>query len=334
MKKTKIGIIGLGGIAQVIHLPILNKIKDVEIVAICDKELPKARTLAQKHGVKSFYKDPEEMLKMEDSIEAVLIATNTDAHKDIAIKALNAGKDVLVERPIARNYDEAKAVVDSAKRKKRKLMVGMNSRFRNDVIFAKNFIKEKELGEIYHIRAGWLKAKSSDKKWFTEKEKSGGGVLLDNGIAMLDMGLWMLDFPEIKSVSAVNYYHNSKSVEDTNLSMIRFKNGSTLSIEVSWSMLTNDFFYCDAFGTSGSSKINPLKIYKKMSGSLLDITPKNVKMPSNLFKSSYELELNSFIAAVQGKGKLFSTGEDALKVMDIIEKIYESAKKQKEIICK
>ena len=113
MKKTKIGIIGLGGIAQVIHLPILNKIKDVEIVAICDKELPKARTLAQKHGIKSFYKDPEEMLKKEDSIEAVLIATNTDAHKDIAIKALNASKDVLVERPIARNYDEAKAVVDS-----------------------------------------------------------------------------------------------------------------------------------------------------------------------------------------------------------------------------
>lgn len=299
MKKTKIGIIGLGGISQVIHLPILSKFKDIEIVSICDMDYSKAKTLAHKHGIKSYYKSPDDMLKNEEQIEAVLVATNTDAHKDIAIKSINAGKDVLVERPLARNYDEAKDVVNVAKKRKRKLMVGMNNRFRTDVIFARNFIREKELGDIYYIKAGWLKAKSSDKKWSTEKDKSGGGVMLDNGIAILDIGLWMLGFPEIKSVSAITYYHNTKSVEDTCIATIKFKNGSLLSMESSWSMLSNDFFYCDVYGTTGSTRINPLKIHKKCREVCLTSLRKMLKchqislravMSSNYLRSSLQFK--------------------------------------------
>ncbi|MEZ4691479.1 MAG: Gfo/Idh/MocA family oxidoreductase [Ignavibacteria bacterium] len=108
----------------------------------------------------------------------------------------------------------------------------MNNRFRNDMMLQRTFTKAKELGEIFYIKAGWIKPQSSNQKWMLEKEKSGGGVFLDNGIAMLDLALWLLDFPEAKSVTASNYSHYTKSVEDSSIAMIKFKNNTTLTIEV------------------------------------------------------------------------------------------------------
>jgi predicted dehydrogenase len=334
MEKLKAAVVGLGGIAQIIHLPLLLKMNDVEITALCDRDFSKSKNLARKFNIKNYYREVDKMLDENPEISAVIIAATTDAHKDIAIKCLEAGKDILVERPLARNYKEASLIIEAAKKSKRKLMVGMNNRFRHDVMLQRSFVRANEIGEIFYVKTGWLKSPSSGQKWFVEKDKSGGGVLLDNGIAMLDMGLWMLGFPDIKSVSAVNYSHNTKSVEDSNFTLIKFKNGSTLTLEVSWSLLRDEFFYCNVFGKEGSSSINPLRIFKKMEGNLFNITPKNIKIPANMFKASYELELKHFIGTVRGENKLIASGEDALKVMQIIDNIYKSAKMGKEIIFK
>lgn len=334
MEKLKAAVVGLGGIAQIIHLPLLLKMNDVEITALCDTDFSKSRNLARKYSIKNFYREVDKLLEENPEISAVIIAATTDAHKDVAIKCLEAGKDILVERPLARNFKEASAIVEAAKKNKRKLMVGMNNRFRHDVMLQRSFVRANEIGEIFYVKTGWLKSPSSGEKWFIEKDKSGGGVLLDNGIAMLDMGLWMLGFPDIKSVSAANYHHNTKSVEDSNFTLIKFKNGSTLTLEVSWSLLRDEFFYCNVFGKEGSSSINPLRIFKKMEGNLFNITPKNIKIPANMFKASYELELKHFIGTVRGENKLAASGDDALKVMQIIDSIYKSAKLGKEIIFK
>ncbi|HMS64632.1 MAG TPA: Gfo/Idh/MocA family oxidoreductase [Ignavibacteria bacterium] len=335
MTKTKIGIVGLGGVAQIIHLPILSKMEDVEIVAVCDSEYSKAKNIAAKYNVSKHYKDVDKMLEENPEMSAVIISTQTNTHKDIAIKCLEADKDILVEKPIARNLKEAKEIVDTAKKYKKKVMVGMNNRFRNDIMMQRTFTKAKEIGEVFYIKAGWVKPQSSNQRWVLEKEKSGGGVFVDNGIAMLDLGLWIFGFPEVNSVTATNYFHNTKSVEDSSIVMIRFKNKSTMTIEVSWSLLREgELFYCNVYGKEGSSAINPFKIYKRMEGNLYNITPKKIVTPANVYKKSYEYELQHFVGALKGNNNIISTGEDALKVMEIVDAIYRSAKANKEIILK
>ena len=117
--------------------------------------------------------------------------------------------------------------------------------------------------------------------------------------------------------------------------MIKFKNNTTLTIEASWSLLREgELFYCNVYGKEGSSSINPFKIYKRMDGELYNITPKKIVTPSNVFKKSYEYELKHFVGAVAGKHNIISNGDDALKVMEIVDAVYKSAKAGKEIIFK
>ena len=335
MSKVKLAIVGLGGIAQVIHMPILSRMEEVEITAVCDSDLSKCKNIASRYNVGKYYKDIEKMLEENPEISAVIIAAQTNVHKDISIKCLQAEKDILIEKPIARNYKEAKEILDAAKLYKKKIMVAMNNRFRNDMMMQRTFTKAKELGDVFYIKAGWVKPQSSNQKWMLEKDKAGGGVFLDNGIAMLDIGMWLLGFPEVKSVSAMNYFHNTKSVEDSSIAMIKFKNNTTLTIEASWSLLREgELFYCNVYGKEGSSSINPFKIYKRMDGELYNITPKKIVTPSNVFKKSYEYELKHFVGAVAGKHNIISNGDDALKVMEIVDAVYKSAKAGKEIIIK
>ncbi len=335
MEKTKLGIVGLGGIAQVIHLPVLSKMNGVEISAVCDTDRQKCKKIASKYGVKKHYREVSEMLEGSPELHAVIIAAQTNAHKEISIECLNAGKDILVEKPVARNYKEAKEIVDCAKKNKRRVMVAMNNRFRNDMMMQRTFTKAKEIGEVFYVKTGWVKPQSSNQKWIFEKEKAGGGVFLDNGIAMLDLGMWLLSFPEVQSVSSTNYFHNTNSVEDSSISMVKFKNGTLLTIEASWSLLREgELFYCNVYGKEGSSSINPFRIFKRMDGTLYNITPKKIAMPSNVFKKSYEYELQHFVGAVRGNHNIISSGEDALKVMQIVDAVYKSAKTGKEIIFK
>jgi predicted dehydrogenase len=313
----------------------LLKLKEIEIEAVCDKDLGKAKRIAKKHSIKKFYKKTEDLLSENPDINAVIIATPTDTHLDISTKCLEAGKNILVEKPVARDYKETAKIVEAAEKNNKILMVGMNNRFRNDVMLQRTFIKSKEIGNVFYVKTGWLKMKSSAEKWFTEREKAGGGVFIDNGIAMLDLGMWMMDFPEVKSVSAVNYYHNTKTVEDSNFALIKFKNGSALTIEVSWSFLrSKEFYYCNVYGTSGSTSINPLRILKKMDSELFDITPKTIKLSPHEIKSSYEFELKYFISMVNRKNALLSTGREAMSVMQVVDSVYKSAKLGKEIIFK
>ncbi|MFA5010479.1 MAG: Gfo/Idh/MocA family oxidoreductase [Ignavibacteria bacterium] len=335
MEKTKLAVIGLGSISQVMHLPILNKIKEAELTAICDKNNSKFKNISKKYSGAKAYKDVSLLLHENPDIDGVVIATRTDDHMETAIKCIEAGKHILVEKPIGLNAVEAAKIVEAGEKNKKIVMVGMNNRFRTDAMLEKSFVRAKELGDIFYVKTGWLRSQSSNEKWFMNMEKAGGGVFVDNGIAMLDLGMWMLGFPDVKSVSAINYYHNSKTVEDSNFTLVKFKNGSTLTIEVSWSLLRNgEFFYCNVFGTNGSGSINPLRIHKKVNKQMFDMTPKNIKHNPAIFKSSYENELKYFIGSIRGTHTPISTGKEALVVMEVADAVYKSASADKEVIFK
>lgn len=332
MQKINLGIIGLGSISQVMHLPILSKNPDIELTGICDKDKSKTKFLAEKYKVKNYYSDYREMLKNED-ITGVVVATPTDTHTELTIAALEAGKDVFVEKPIARNYDEAGMINAKAKEMKKKLMVGMNNRFRPDAILLKTLIQKGEIGKIFYIKSGWLKKQSTLEKWFTQKEKSGGGVFLDHGIVLLDLSLWMLGFPEVKSVKSTFFSQETKKVEDFSFAMIKLADNTTLTIEVSWTMLMeNDFLYCNMFGSEGSALLNPLKIQKQMSGNVINLTPAKIDKSPNYYKKSIENELKYFINSLKGLTPVVSTGDEAVKRMMVVDAIYRSAETDKEII--
>ena len=331
MQKARIGVIGLGGVAQLVHLPNLSKINNAEIAAVAEVKQSRLNAVADKFSVKAKFKDYREMLDKTE-LDAVIIATPTSTHKDIALDCIDAGKDILIEKPMARSYDEAKIIVDAAKKKKIKLMVGMNLRFRPDTMLLRSLINSGEIGIPYYVRAGWIRQQSSSEKWFTKKEESGGGVIIDLGIHLIDLSLWLLGYPEIESVSAKNFFHNTKSVEDTSISFIKCKNSSVITLESSWSLpVEKDHFYLYLFGTKGSYSSNPFRVYKKMEENYMDLTPSQSDSPSVLFKKSYMNELKSFIGAVKGFNPVFSPGEESMQRMKIIEAIYKSASENAEV---
>jgi len=334
MKKLRVGIVGLGWVSQVFHLPILSHLEDVEIVALCDSDKSRARMIGERYANARIYTDYEQMLVKED-LDAVDVCTSTDAHLAVTMASLQAGKDVFVEKPIARRYAEALQMAQAANEHKRKLMVGMNNRFRPDTMILKSFIEKGELGKVFYAKAGWLKKLSTTNPWITHKDKSGGGVLLDLGIVMLDLVLWMTGFPPVSRVSAKMYLHKTKTVEDSCIVFIEMKYGTSFVLEVSWSFQSaEDYFYCDFFGSEGSAMISPLRIHKQLHGSLVNVTPAKIESPQNLYKKSYENELKHFVGAALGFHQVISTADEAVHRMKIIEAVYQSAQKGKEVVFK
>jgi predicted dehydrogenase len=329
--KLKIGVIGLGWVSQIFHLPILSKMDDVSIVAICDKDKSRSKIIADRFNISRVYTDYQQMLAKE-AIDAVDICTSTDTHLPITLACLEAGKDVFVEKPIARRYLEAVQMAEAVKQHKRKLMVGMNNRFRPDTMILKSFVEKGEIGKIFYVKAGWLKRISPDNKWITQKDNAGGGVFLDLGIVMLDLILWLLGFPPVQRVNAKMYMHKTKSVEDSAIVTLEVKYGVTLVMESSWSFhCAEDYFYCNLYGSEGSAMISPLRIYKQLHGNLVNLTPVKVDSPLNLLKKSYENELKHFVGAARGLHTIISDGDEAVQRMKVVDAIYQSAQKGKEI---
>lgn len=331
MEKTKIGVIGLGGVAQLVHLPNLIKLPNVELNAVAETNKNRLNTISDKFNIKQKFSNYKDLLEKSD-VEAVIVATPTSTHKDIAIDCLQAGKDVLVEKPLARTYLEAKQIAEAAKKYKKKLMVGMNLRYRPDTMLLRSFINSNEIGDPFYIKCGWIRKQSSSEKWFTKKEESGGGVIIDLGIHLLDMALWLLGYPDVTSVATTNFHHNTKSVEDTSISCLKCKNSAVINLEVSWSLpVEKNHFFFDVYGTKGSFSSNPFSLFKKVENDYINLTPTQVDNPSVLFKKSYLNELKSFIGAIKGLNPVFSSGEEAVHRMKVIEAMYESANKNHEI---
>lgn len=332
MATVRIGMVGVGWVAQVIHLPILSKMKDAKVVAVCDKARDRARLVSEKYGIARFHTEIDDLLAQDD-IDAVILCTPTDQHKEGVLKSLAAGKDVLVEKPIAPTYRDAVEIEEVARRSKRHLMVGMNQRFRPDAMILKSFIEGKELGDIFYARIGWLRKRNTDARWLTQKEKSGGGVLLDLGIAIVDLGFWMMGFPKAARIKASHFSHTTKDVEDTALLSITTKTGSVISVDVSWSMcMKEDVYSCHIFGTDGTATLSPLSIVKSLHGSLVNVAPTKLDPPERLFRRSYENEIRHFLAAVRGVHPVISTAAEATQRMLIVEAAYKSARLGKEIV--
>lgn len=331
-EKTKIGVVGLGGIAQLVHLPILAKLPNVEIVAVAEINKNRLNSVADKFDISSRYLDYKEMLSSEQ-LDAVIIATPTNTHLEIALDCLSAKKHLLIEKPVSVNHLEAAQIIKASKKVKKKVMVGMNLRFRPDSMLMKSLANSGELGNIFYVRCGWLRKQSSEEKWFLNKDKSGGGVISDLGILVLDLALWFYGHQKIKSISVQKFSHQTKNVEDSAVGLLRMETGEVINFEVSWGLHSEaDTFKMTIYGTKGTAHLNPLRAYRRMDSGRIDYTLSGAANSVNLFKKSYENELKHFISAIRENGPVISTIEESYAMMKLLASVYKSAELKKEVI--
>ena len=330
-QKTKIAVIGLGTVGQLVHVPILAKLNSVELVAVSDINKTRLNSVADKFNIKNRFTDFTKMLETVE-IDAVVISTPTNTHKSIAIECLSKRKHVLIEKPIGLNLAEAQEIDSEAKKNKCHAMVGMNFRFRPDTMLLKSLINSGELGALFNIKSGWSRKQSSQEKWFNKKNLAGGGVMFDLGVVVIDTALWLLDYPKIKNVSAQHFYHAIQNIEDSAVGFIRMNNSAVVNYEASWSFHDEvESFKLTAYGTKGTGHLNPLRAYKKMGSNRVDFTSNSSPQTKDLFKKSYENELKHFVGAINDSVPLISSSSEAISRMKLIECIYKSANSQSEI---
>ena len=331
-KSLKVALVGVGAAAQINHLPSLQRLEDVELVALCDRDPEKASRVAQKFGVPTSYNRFEELLANDD-IDAVDITTPNYLHAPMAVAALEAGKHVLCERPLARNGAEAATMAKAAKASDRLLMCAVQHRFRPDAQLLRKFVDKGDLGDIFLAKGGWLRQKTEwdSDAWRAQKRESGGGVVLDLGFQMLDMALWVLGDPKVESVTASVHRTKKGDVEDSATAFLRLASGATLTLELTWGLLMEkDFAYLNLFGSGGAALLNPFRVHKGMHGALVNVTPA-LDTSRNQYKQSMEAQMAHFADALRRGTKPEGAGEELLPVMELMDAIYRSAEQGKEI---
>src|SRR5688572_3165047 len=274
-EKLRVGLLGVGAIAQVVHLPVLSQLDDVELTLICDTDRPRAQAIAARFGIPHVFANDDQVFR-SDLVDALVICTPSYQHESQAIAALETGRHVLVERPLGMTPEGAQRTIEVAKRTGRTLMVAMNNRYRPDTIALRPFARGGELGHIFLARGAWLnrKVRVVRPTWRHRKETAGGGAMMDLGVQTLDLAMWFLDFPQARSVFAHMHPGEGMEVEDSAAVIVRLQNGSAVSLSLSWGLVAErDRHYMRLLGTRGSGNIQPLAVYKEIEHGMLDVTP-------------------------------------------------------------
>ena len=330
--KVRVALLGLGSIAQVVHLPVLNQLEDAELVAVCDADRAKAQAIAARFGIERVHARDEDVFRADD-VDAIVICTPSYLHDEQAIAALESGKHTLVEKPIALTAEGAERANAAAERAGLTFMVAMNNRYRPDTMALRPFVQGGELGEIFLARGAWLNRKMRVVRptWRHRRATAGGGAMMDLGVQTLDLALWLLGYPKVRSVASHMHFPGGLEVEDSAALLLRFANGAGLSLSVSWSLVAErDRHYLRLLGTRGSGAISPLAVYKEVETGMIDVTPTMPPHRENLYTVSYRQELSQFLSVVRGE-QVQPLPREQIEVMKIVATCYRSAEEKREV---
>jgi predicted dehydrogenase len=329
--RVRVGVAGTGAISQLVHLPLLSERPDVDIVAVSDADEAKAVAIGERFGVSRVLGDPE--LLSDPEVEAILVCTPNHLHEAQTVAALEQGKHVLVERPLALTAAGCRRVLDAARTADRTVAVGMSHRFRSDVAALKAFVAGGELGRPYAARVAWMNRKVPLRRstWRQRPEEAGGGALMDLGVQALDLGLWLLGNPRVKRVSAV-LTRDEFEVEDAGTILAETEEGVAFSVEVSWSFFASeDRHYARVMGTDGSGSLPPLEVFKQLGGRPMEVTPRQAPPATgNPYMNAYRREIDLFLRSVRSQGG-GEAPEEQVHLMEVLEAAYRSAAERREV---
>jgi predicted dehydrogenase len=350
MSKLKVGMIGAGQIAKH-HLKSISASSSAECIAIADPSLKRAKVLADEFKLKHRYSSAAELLKNKD-IDAVSIAVPNKYHAPLAIAALNAGKHVLLDKPFALNYREAAQVAAAAKKSRKVFTLGMNMRFTRETQTIKTLIERGELGDIYHGKACWLRRSGipSFGTWFCRKSEAGGGGMLDIGVHALDVCMYLMNNFKPVRVSASAYTKMGNrgigeggwgisdkgkhvfDVDDFATALIKFKNGATIALDVSWALHQEvpNIMKLQLYGTEAGATTQPaarIFRYSKTKPKEYEVVePQGVPI-----RYAHCDRTINWLDAIIGKDKLCCKLEQALTVQKILDAIYQSSRTGNEV---
>jgi predicted dehydrogenase len=326
-ERLKVGIIGGGAITQVAHLPVLKKMRSVEVEAICDTDLPKARALATRFGIKDAFDDIEELLRYE-TLDAVVICSPNHLHESHIQAALSANLHVLVEKPLGMSATSVQRILRAVEKHDRVLMVGMNHRYRPDVQIVRSFVQSGELGSIESIRGSWhvFRPSRAQLGWRQRRDEAGGGAMLDLGLSILDLGLWLGgSSPPARVSASLDPHGQDRGVEHSGSAFVVCENGTSIFVDVTWRHLgEGERFGVGLRGSKGTASINPLNVWKELHGVAVDVSPTGSVSRENAFTASYRAEWAHFQAAIAGEAKVPSLQEH-LTLHKVLDAIYRSA---------
>jgi predicted dehydrogenase len=348
-KKLRVAVIGCGNIGEV-HAQRYAACPQAELAYVADIVPEKARKLADTLHVPHAVTDYHEALR-DSSVDAVSVCLPNDLHCPVTLDSLQAGKNVLCEKPIALNMDEAGRMSAAGKKAGKLLAIGVVNRFNDYVNLVRDEIKGGSLGTLYHVNFSFKAYRSIPGLggWFTTKKRSGGGVMIDWGIHFLDLVMYCIGAPAPRSVSGVTHSQLAKNMDEyTFLSMwARPQNveaaydveeyasglvrttGPTISFEGAWAQNVNaPAMWIDFFGDKGGIRLNYGKeytLYTARNGALYET--KSQKSDTDM----YQNELNDFVDCCL-TGRASRAQIDSIIVSQkIIDAFYRSAETGKEV---
>lgn len=328
----RVGVIGAGAIAQVAHLPVLARLKEVQLVGICDNDLAKAQAVAGRFQVEAVYDDIEDLLA-DARPAAVAVCTPNHLHEIHVHTAASAGVHVLCERPLALSAAGVEHIIAAQRRTDRAVMVGLNHRYRTDVQAVRSFLKTGELGPVQAIRCGWYMFRPTGQVagWRQQRARSGGGAVLDLGLSLVDLALWVSGCPVPRRVDAVLARDEGAEVEDAGCALITCEGGVSIFMDVSRRYVGDqERFWFDATGARGSASIHPLRIFKEVHGIPTNVAPTGASGREDAFTASYRAEWAHFLAIARGQIARPDLA-DQLILHRTLEAIYRSAEQGQDV---
>ena len=342
MADLGVAVVGAGSIAAA-HLDAYAAQPGVRVTAVCDRHPERAERLAARYGVEAVHSSLTATLT-DERIGAVSICTGNDSHADLAVEALEAGRHVLVEKPLSTTLEAALRVESAARTAGRVVQMGFVRRFSGNVRTLKRFVDAGDLGPVYYARAANLRRAGHPGGWYGDRERSGGGPLIDIGSHVLDLCWYLMGRPEPVTVSG-NTYHRlgertgigparyratdtgrAGAVEDLANALVRFDNGASLLLEASYSLhAPADELRVSVHGELGGADVEPeLRISTERHGTLVNLVP---QIDSRTFDATdgFRAEVANFARACLGEEPALAPVHDGVQVTRMVTGIYASA---------
>ena len=326
----RVGVVGAGAIAQLAHLPLLSKMRGAQLVALCDNDRPKARALADRFDVPDVFTDIEDLLEF-DELDAVVVATPNHLHEPHVLAALAAKVHVLCERPLSLSARGVERILAAANRVDRKVFVANNHRFRSDVQALDRFLRGGELGKLTGIRAGVYQPRIRHEGWRARRAEAGGGAFFDQGLPMVDLAMWLADYPAPVRVWAHMDRPRGSAVEESALVTLECDTGVAFTFDISWAYVGyEERWWFETLSSRGSARLAPLRVVKELNAKPTDVSPGGAAARENSFNQSYRAELAHFLSVVSEETP-YEAPTDQIILHKVIEAAYRSADEGKEV---
>jgi predicted dehydrogenase len=348
--RVRVGVIGVGQIGKH-HLDNYKKVPSAEVVAIADVNQAEAERVGSVYGIPNVYTDFRQLLARDD-IQAVDVCVHNNYHMPISVAAMEAGKDVFCEKPMAGAYVDALKMWNTAQQLGRKFSIQFITMYHNETKAAKYLIDEGHLGNIYHARSyghrrrGRPYVDGYGSPTFVQKQHSAGGALYDMGVYHISTLLYLIGNPDVKRISGKTYQEteidekrrtaSGYNVEELGLGFIRFAGGLTMDILEAWAVHMDKFDGSMILGSQGGLRIEPFGFFRAIGDLDLNATASMDAFEWRLHTvrengDAYDGPQHHWIAALQGRVPLMPTAACALNTMLISEGIYLSDRLGREV---